>query len=46
VKKAARHGQIVLAEVTQRPFKRVNAAGKVPKYWHHMPGMEIEVAGL
>jgi ribonuclease R len=43
---AARHGQIVLAEVTQRPFKRVNAVGKVIEVLgdHMAPGMEIEVA--
>ncbi len=45
-KGAARHGQIVLAEVTQRPSKRVNAVGKVIEVLgeHMAPGMEIEVA--
>ncbi len=43
---AARHGQIVLAEVTSRPSKRVNAVGKVVEVLgeHMAPGMEIEVA--
>ncbi len=43
---AARHGQIVLAEVTSRPSKRVNAVGKVIEVLgeHMAPGMEIEVA--
>ena len=42
----ARHGQIVLAEVTARPSKRVNAVGKVVEVLgeHMAPGMEIEVA--
>lgn len=43
---AARHGQVVLVEVTQRPSKRVNAIGKISEVLgeHLAPGMEIEVA--
>ena len=43
---AARHGQVVLVEVTKRPSKRVNAIGKVTEVLgeHLAPGMEIEVA--
>lgn len=43
---AARHGQVVLAEITQRPSKRVNAVGKVIEVLgeHMAPGMEIEIA--
>ena len=43
---AARHGQVVLAEVTQRPSKRVSATGRVIEVLgeHMAPGMEIEVA--
>lgn len=43
---AARHGQVVLAEVTSRPSKRVNAIGRVTEVLgeHMAPGMEIEVA--
>lgn len=43
---AARHGQVVLAEVTQRPSKRVSATGRVLEVLgeHMAPGMEIEVA--
>ena len=43
---AARHGQIVLVEITQRPSKRVSAVGKVTEVLgeHMAPGMEIEVA--
>lgn len=42
----AQHGQIVLAEVTSRPSKRINAIGKVVEVLgeHMAPGMEIEVA--
>ncbi|QBL10237.1 ribonuclease R [Rheinheimera sp. D18] len=43
---AARHGQVVLTEITQRPSKRVNAVGKVIEVLgeHMAPGMEIEIA--
>ncbi|MFN3709841.1 MAG: ribonuclease R [Alishewanella aestuarii] len=43
---AARHGQVVLVEITQRPSKRVNAMGRVVEVLgeHMAPGMEIEVA--
>lgn len=43
---AARHGQVVLVEVTKRPSKRVNAIGKITEVLgeHLAPGMEIEVA--
>ncbi|HEX5793230.1 MAG TPA: ribonuclease R, partial [Rheinheimera sp.] len=43
---AARHGQVVLVEITQRPSKRVNAVGKVTDVLgeHMAPGMEIEIA--
>ena len=43
---AARHGQVVLAEISQRPSKRVNAVGKVVEVLgeHMAPGMEIEIA--
>uniref|UniRef100_A0A486XMC5 Ribonuclease R n=1 Tax=Rheinheimera sp. BAL341 TaxID=1708203 RepID=A0A486XMC5_9GAMM len=42
----ARHGQIVLVEITQRPSKRVNGIGKVTEVLgeHMAPGMEIEIA--
>lgn len=42
----ARHGQVVLVEITQRPSKRVNAVGKVTEVLgeHLAPGMEIEIA--
>ncbi len=43
---AARHGQVVLVEITQRPSKRVNGIGKVIEVLgeHMAPGMEIEIA--
>lgn len=43
---AARHGQVVLVEIVQRPSKRVNATGRVTEVLgeHMAPGMEIEVA--
>ncbi|CAM3736714.1 ribonuclease R [Rheinheimera salexigens] len=43
---AARHGQVVLVEMTQRPSKRVNAIGRITEVLgeHLAPGMEIEVA--
>ncbi len=42
----ARHGQVVLVDITQRPSKRVNAVGKVIEVLgeHMAPGMEIEIA--
>ncbi|WP_076417174.1 ribonuclease R [Colwellia sp. UCD-KL20] len=42
----ARHGQVVVVEVTQRPSKRANAVGKVVEVLgeHMAPGMEIEIA--
>jgi len=42
----ARHGQIVVVDVTQRPSKRANAVGKVVEILgeHMAPGMEIEIA--
>jgi ribonuclease R len=42
----ARHGQVVLVEITERPQKRVNAVGKVIEVLgeHMAPGMEIDVA--
>jgi len=42
----ARHGQVVVVEVTQRPSKRSNAVGKVIEVLgeHMAPGMEIEIA--
>ncbi|WP_445426226.1 ribonuclease R [Alishewanella sp. HL-SH06] len=43
---AARHGQVVLVEISQRPSKRVSATGRVIEVLgeHMAPGMEIEVA--
>ncbi|MDT0603285.1 ribonuclease R [Thalassotalea castellviae] len=43
---AARHGQMVVVEVVQRPSKRNNAVGKVIEVLgdHMAPGMEIEIA--
>ncbi|WP_419569610.1 ribonuclease R [Rheinheimera sp.] len=43
---SARHGQVVLTEVVQRPSKRINAVGKVIEVLgeHMAPGMEIEIA--
>jgi ribonuclease R len=45
-KAGARHGQIVVVEIIQRPTKRSNAVGKVIEVLgeHMAPGMEIEVA--
>ncbi|MFD1619060.1 ribonuclease R [Thalassotalea marina] len=42
----ARHGQIVLVDIVQRPSKRSNAVGKVVEVLgeHMAPGMEIEIA--
>jgi ribonuclease R len=43
---AARHGQIVAVEITQRPSKRQNAIGKIVEVLgdYMAPGMEIEIA--
>jgi ribonuclease R len=45
-KMGARHGQIVVVDVIQRPSKRANAVGKVVEVLgeHLAPGMEIEIA--
>lgn len=45
-KMAARHGQMVVIEVIQRPTKRSNAVGKVTEVLgdHMAPGMEIDIA--
>ncbi|WP_448213601.1 ribonuclease R [Colwellia sp. MEBiC06753] len=42
----ARHGQMVVVEIIQRPSKRSNAVGKVVEVLgdHMAPGMEIEIA--
>lgn len=42
----ARHGQVVVVEITERPSKRANAVGKVVEVLgeHMAPGMEIEIA--
>ena len=42
----ARHGQVVMVEIIQRPTKRSNAVGKVIEVLgeHMAPGMEIEIA--
>lgn len=42
----ARHGQIVVAEVTQRPTRRSSPIGTITKVLgeHMAPGMEIEIA--
>ena len=42
----ARHGQIVVIDIIQRPTKRSNALGKVVEILgdHMAPGMEIEIA--
>lgn len=42
----ARHGQVVLTAIEQRPSKRINAVGKVLEVLgeHMAPGMEIEIA--
>ena len=42
----ARHGQMVVVELIQRPTKRSNAVGKVVEVLgdHMAPGMEIEIA--
>lgn len=43
---SARHGQMVVVNVIQRPSKRNNAVGKVVEVLgdHMAPGMEIEIA--
>ncbi|NMP31908.1 ribonuclease R [Thalassotalea sp. M1531] len=45
-KLGARHGQVVVVEVIQRPSKRSNAVGKVTEVLgdHMAPGMEIDIA--
>ncbi|XQW86917.1 ribonuclease R [Thalassotalea piscium] len=45
-KMGARHGQMVVVEVIQRPSKRANAVGKVIEVLgeHMAPGMEIQIA--
>ncbi len=45
-KGAARHGQMVVCQITERPRFRVNALGKVTEVLgeHMAPGMEIEIA--
>ncbi|MGB1263083.1 MAG: ribonuclease R [Cognaticolwellia sp.] len=45
-KAGARHGQIVVVEIIQRPTKRSNAVGKVVEVLgeHMAPGMEIDIA--
>lgn len=45
-KMGARHGQMVVVELVQRPTKRSNAIGKVTEVLgdHLAPGMEIEIA--
>ena len=45
-KLAARHGQVVVVNVIQRPTKRSNAVGEVIEVLgeHMAPGMEIEIA--
>ena len=45
-KGGARHGQVVVVTITERPRFRVNALGKVDEVLgeHMAPGMEIEIA--
>ena len=45
-KLGARHGQVVVVDVIQRPTKRSNAVGQVIEVLgeHMAPGMEIEIA--
>lgn len=45
-KMGARHGQMVVVEIIQRPTKRSNAVGKVIEVLgeHMAPGMEIQIA--
>jgi|TARA_B110000211_G_scaffold221458_1_gene269117 ribonuclease R len=45
-KMGARHGEVVVVNVTQRPTKRSNAVGEVIEVLgeHMAPGMEIEIA--
>ncbi len=45
-KQGARHGQMVVVDIIQRPTKRANAIGKVVEVLgeHMAPGMEIEIA--
>ncbi|MGB2739298.1 MAG: ribonuclease R [Cognaticolwellia sp.] len=45
-KLGARHGEVVVVDIIQRPTKRSNAVGKVIEVLgeHMAPGMEIEIA--
>ena len=45
-KLGARHGQVVVVDIVQRPTKRTNAVGKVVEILgeHMAPGMEIQIA--
>ncbi|MEW6981142.1 ribonuclease R [Colwelliaceae bacterium 6471] len=45
-KRGARHGQMVVVDIIQRPTKRSNAVGKVVEILgeYMAPGMEIEIA--
>lgn len=45
-KASARHGQMVVVNIVQRPSKRNNAVGKIVEVLgeHMAPGMEIEIA--
>ncbi|WDD98202.1 ribonuclease R [Thalassomonas actiniarum] len=45
-KHGARHGQMVVVDIIQRPTRRANAVGKVVEVLgeHMAPGMEIEIA--
>jgi len=45
-KMGARHGQMVVAKIIQRPSKRANAVGEVVEVLgeHMAPGMEIDIA--
>ncbi len=45
-RQGARHGQMVIVELIQRPSKRGNAIGKITEVLgeHMAPGMEIQVA--
>ncbi|RJG47955.1 ribonuclease R [Motilimonas pumila] len=46
VRNGARHGQVVVTEITTRPRPRVNAIGKVVEVLgqNMAPGMEVEIA--
>ncbi|WP_440876264.1 ribonuclease R [Thalassotalea sp. PLHSN55] len=45
-KNGARHGQIVVVNIVQRPTKRANAVGEIAEVLgdHLAPGMEIDIA--